>query len=106
MIVSGTTRVRWVRGRMGGADPDECVDDPTISLLVLSQHGTLMAVYDSVTVCETVHSLPRTQGISVYFNFMLWSTSTSTKLRGFFFSSRRRHTRLVSDWSSDVCSSD
>src|SRR5258706_5176432 len=24
----------------------------------------------------------------------------------FFFSSRRRHTRLVSDWSSDVCSSD
>src|SRR5262249_58311854 len=25
---------------------------------------------------------------------------------GFFVSSRRRHTRLVSDWSSDVCSSD
>src|SRR5262249_57718923 len=24
----------------------------------------------------------------------------------FFFSSRRRHARLVSDWSSDVCSSD
>src|SRR5262249_59722235 len=24
----------------------------------------------------------------------------------FFFQSRRRHTRLVSDWSSDVCSSD
>src|SRR5262249_59172376 len=24
----------------------------------------------------------------------------------FFFASRRRHTRLVSDWSSDVCSSD
>src|SRR6266571_1918821 len=24
----------------------------------------------------------------------------------FFFSSRRRHTRLTSDWSSDVCSSD
>src|SRR5438093_9032772 len=24
----------------------------------------------------------------------------------FFFSSGRRHTRLVSDWSSDVCSSD
>src|SRR5262249_37894065 len=26
--------------------------------------------------------------------------------RTLFFSSRRRHTRLVSDWSSDVCSSD
>src|SRR5438045_1636895 len=27
-------------------------------------------------------------------------------LSGFFFSSRRRHTRCLSDWSSDVCSSD
>src|SRR5262249_59949458 len=27
-------------------------------------------------------------------------------VRCFFFSSRRRHTILVSDWSSDVCSSD
>src|SRR6266487_6166883 len=26
--------------------------------------------------------------------------------RGFFFSSRRRHTRWTGDWSSDVCSSD
>src|SRR5438046_9001043 len=29
-----------------------------------------------------------------------------TFVSDFFFSSRRRHTRLVSDWSSDVCSSD
>src|SRR5437588_5498880 len=27
-------------------------------------------------------------------------------LRKFFFSSRRRHTRSLCDWSSDVCSSD
>src|SRR5256885_10693943 len=27
-------------------------------------------------------------------------------VRVFFFSSRRRHTRLQGDWSSDVCSSD
>src|SRR5690349_6842607 len=27
-------------------------------------------------------------------------------LAGFFFSSRRRHTRSLRDWSSDVCSSD
>src|ERR1035438_10813053 len=27
-------------------------------------------------------------------------------LQFFFFSSRRRHTRCLSDWSSDVCSSD
>src|SRR5438046_8489473 len=32
--------------------------------------------------------------------------SCSAPLLLFFFSSRRRHTRLVSDWSSDVCSSD
>src|SRR5207253_7620393 len=29
-----------------------------------------------------------------------------TRLRFFFFSSRRRHTRWPRDWSSDVCSSD
>src|SRR5205807_5169277 len=28
------------------------------------------------------------------------------QMRLFFFSSRRRHTRLQGDWSSDVCSSD
>src|SRR5258706_11289300 len=31
---------------------------------------------------------------------------TGCGARVLFFSSRRRHTRLVSDWSSDVCSSD
>src|SRR5256885_3548158 len=30
----------------------------------------------------------------------------SSSIRIFFFSSRRRHTRLQGDWSSDVCSSD
>src|SRR5262249_57354396 len=34
-----------------------------------------------------------------------WSRRVVLRSR-FFFSSRRRHTRLVSDWSSDVCSSD
>src|SRR3989339_890260 len=31
---------------------------------------------------------------------------TAVNVYIFFFSSRRRHTRLVSDWSSDVCYSD
>src|SRR5436853_3766735 len=36
-----------------------------------------------------------------------WVRFTSGKSRRmFFFSSRRRHTRCLSDWSSDVCSSD
>src|SRR2546426_5727743 len=30
----------------------------------------------------------------------------SSRVSCFFFSSRRRHTRLQGDWSSDVCSSD
>src|SRR5437762_9328667 len=30
----------------------------------------------------------------------------SFRMQGFFFSSRRRHTRYIGDWSSDVCSSD
>src|SRR5262249_57325693 len=34
------------------------------------------------------------------------SARTSVQVLLVFFSSRRRHTRLVSDWSSDVCSSD
>src|SRR5262249_57340003 len=34
------------------------------------------------------------------------SAQLERQLLGFVFSSRRRHTRLVSDWSSDVCSSD
>src|SRR5258706_11926032 len=35
-----------------------------------------------------------------------WCSNRSVGMLIFFFSSRRRHTRLVSDWSSDVCSSD
>src|SRR5260221_6714499 len=32
--------------------------------------------------------------------------SSGIRLYGIFFSSRRRHTRSLCDWSSDVCSSD
>src|SRR5262245_59971792 len=36
-----------------------------------------------------------------------WADPTTLRTNtGFFFSSRRRHTRCLSDWSSDVCSSD
>src|ERR1039458_10651748 len=31
---------------------------------------------------------------------------STSYLSAYFFSSRRRHTRCLSDWSSDVCSSD
>src|SRR5437763_336816 len=32
--------------------------------------------------------------------------AVEAELDAFFFSSRRRHTRYIGDWSSDVCSSD
>src|SRR5256886_3947296 len=34
------------------------------------------------------------------------NSSTASRPRSIFFSSRRRHTRFDCDWSSDVCSSD
>src|SRR5256885_3833125 len=40
---------------------------------------------------------------------LFWRCLISVRVVGFgffFFSSRRRHTRLQGDWSSDVCSSD
>src|SRR5258706_6377019 len=50
---------------------------------------------------------PRSQGTLSRCSTTPAHRSTSrTYWPGFFFSSRRRHTRLVSDWSSDVCSSD
>src|SRR5437762_10414038 len=38
-------------------------------------------------------------------NFLM-QLSDSLLVLVFFFSSRRRHTRYIGDWSSDVCSSD
>src|SRR5258706_2337586 len=48
-------------------------------------------------------------GVRVFFQvedaIRSWSV-TGVQTCAFLISSRRRHTRLVSDWSSDVCSSD
>src|SRR5260370_1421007 len=43
---------------------------------------------------------PRDRGVRVV------EAETGHLASGFFFSSRRRHTRFKCDWSSDVCSSD
>src|SRR5262245_62494897 len=44
--------------------------------------------------------------VILVFTIVLWSFLLSYFILCFFFSSRRRHTRCLSDWSSDVCSSD
>src|SRR5262245_64950635 len=42
----------------------------------------------------------------LFFIFFFFSFCMLCFFFFFFFSSRRRHTRCLSDWSSDVCSSD
>src|SRR5437764_11834341 len=37
---------------------------------------------------------------------LVFGAANSVSFLLFFFSSRRRHTRYIGDWSSDVCSSD
>src|SRR5258705_6663554 len=44
--------------------------------------------------------------LSIPTSFFLLSLHPGAVVCFFFFSSRRRHTRCLSDWSSDVCSSD
>src|SRR5690349_24262057 len=50
------------------------------------------------------------QHITIILNYRLYKRSYCKKksldTNFFFFSSRRRHTRSLRDWSSDVCSSD
>src|SRR5947199_8021337 len=44
--------------------------------------------------------------VNLSFVFFCFCENLCFVLFCFFFSSRRRHTRCLSDWSSDVCSSD
>src|SRR5260221_6936912 len=44
--------------------------------------------------------------LAMALSMALYSPPTFTPYHSFFFSSRRRHTRSLCDWSSDVCSSD
>src|SRR5438093_2995982 len=57
-----------------------------------------LLVFDSLPLIFSLFCL--------YFLLFFYSLFFCFSFLFFFFSSRRRHTRLVSDWSSDVCSSD
>src|SRR6266850_50819 len=64
-----------------------------------------MAIYKPSTEGEGSHS----KGVTVTEGQLIQETHDikgSIIAGTFFFSSRRRHTRLQGDWSSDVCSSD
>src|SRR5258706_11076315 len=56
---------------------------------------------------KLLRRITRTENI-LHRNFTRMQVATQNRVASYivFISSRRRHTRLVSDWSSDVCSSD
>src|SRR5260221_720532 len=59
--------------------------------------------YYTVKDCVTIDVLPCMPDNNVCVGFMCVSRFPACN---FLFSSRRRHTRSLCDWSSDVCSSD
>src|SRR5256885_10008322 len=65
-----------------------------------------------LVLISRVAGLLHSSGVLVYWgpltamDFHVGAALAAVPLVVFFFSSRRRHTRLQGDWSSDVCSSD
>src|SRR2546426_5135818 len=55
---------------------------------------------------STQQVVKRKPGMQAKRRMQIYSDGYILTLLEFFFSSRRRHTRLQGDWSSDVCSSD
>src|ERR1035438_6681005 len=68
--------------------------DKNIKMKIIYKFGRYLARPGSPSGVRSSHT-----------NYTSWSLCSSL-LMFFFFSSRRRHTRCLSDWSSDVCSSD
>src|SRR5256885_1438360 len=83
-----------------------------IGLMVLAAEGrkgndSQAGCYQSVCVPKYGTANGRTHFHAGHFMRTLPTGSVDPNFgRWFFFSSRRRHTRLQGDWSSDVCSSD
>src|SRR2546426_6141085 len=64
-----------------------------------TSHSWVVRLVGIPRILATVSACRKVSPSSTQFIRRMLSTS-------FFFSSRRRHTRLQGDWSSDVCSSD
>src|SRR5262245_65282887 len=65
-----------------------------------------MVVFCSLSLFNSLSACPLRDVLLMAACFSFCAISVSLSFRFFFFSSRRRHTRCLSDWSSDVCSSD
>src|SRR4051812_22389430 len=79
-------------------------------MLVEYEEGERM--YDPMTRLGLIQEYRASEGAKPALSHLGTQAWAKTKARvrkamnDFFFSSRRRHTRLTCDWSSDVCSSD
>src|SRR3989339_1131742 len=63
-------------------------------------------IFSSSPAVNNVFILDKKRELKSIFSVIGFAKKLKERNYSFFFSSRRRHTRLVSDWSSDVCSSD
>src|SRR5205807_4911380 len=81
-----------------------------VSTLLITHPSHSFVVKGEYDECQSTVSgvAPQCQIVSLgRYRFQVKTGVTGCELSvSFFFSSRRRHTRLQGDWSSDVCSSD
>src|SRR5689334_4800972 len=99
--------VTWVAVTVGGWDG--LLIDVTL-LPVWNQHiiltGQLGNVMQESARAALSHIRSRAEALGISPEFLAKHDLHIHVPAGFFFSSRRRHTRWNCDWSSDVCSSD
>src|SRR4051794_11868022 len=67
-------------------------------------HGTPVAYTQLRSTCY--HEVDYAGGFEAFNDPNAMRSPQDFQRAAFFFSSRRRHTKLTCDWSSDVCSSD
>src|ERR1022692_4383279 len=77
------------------------LQDLTVVVVARRQYGAGPVLKEGAAVCHVV--VQAKDGIRDY---KVTGVQTCALPIYIFFSSRRRHTRLQGDWSSDVCSSD
>src|SRR5262245_26542820 len=75
-------------------------------LTIVTQSVHYVMHTEDTTVTHVVLSLDSSLAVVVTYSSVFFNFTSHVFSCFFFFSSRRRHTRCLSDWSSDVCSSD
>src|SRR5256885_2298253 len=79
---------------------------PVDQLQVREHPVVLFRVSEYTWLDAIVRCVVRAKEAGRVYIHLIMNLVVAMKAEPFFFSSRRRHTRLQGDWSSDVCSSD